>query len=108
MGILGLEVHLAVSSMAPECQRRYVLQWLRLWDLWYHLLDRHASYQDDLPFVRAPQWRDYINSSPHIQQQVMGAPDTKQSQQRTATIEVFSATLGKLLPEDDAPAKWLG
>lgn len=100
------EARLVVCSNAPDRQKRYVLNWLRVRDAWYYLLTHCAMHDEAVGPLKAPQWREYLNTSDITAIEIASSKTTKQAESKRQIATIFQKIFGRDILESKIPSCW--
>ncbi len=102
------EARLVIGSEIIDRQTRYVTNWLRVREAWLYILTHHSMRDGVIGPLKAPQWREYLNTSMLSQQEAF-SKDTKKSLRKREVSTIFKGVFGvDDILEIQPPAEWFG
>ncbi|THG96970.1 hypothetical protein EW026_g4962 [Hermanssonia centrifuga] len=102
------EARLVIGSEMIDRQARYVMNWLRVRESWLYILTHHNMQDGVIGPLKAPQWREYLNTSARSQQEAF-SKDTKKSLRKREVAAIFKRVFGvDDILEIQPPDEWFG
>ncbi|PSR71496.1 hypothetical protein EW026_g3864 [Hermanssonia centrifuga] len=101
------EPRLVISSSVPDRQTRYLMNWLRVRVAWLYIVTNRSMQDGIVGPLKAPEWREYLNSSSLSQQALPGLINSKKNQRKKDVSAIFQLVLGvRDILDIPVPSKW--
>lgn len=102
------EARLVVCSDTPARQRRFILNWLRVRTAWYYLLERRNGDDTVVVPLKAPQWREYLNTSERLAEEIASTNKSRHAEMKREVASIFQQVFGGDIMACEVPDEWFG